>query len=125
MGETDDQLIEDRDSQEPPLASDPPEPDDHAAESERLGGRPALRTMLILAAGPLLSNITNSLYGIVDSIWVQRAVGDKGMTAISTYNLFELIAAALAFGSTSARPQRSAISTVPGEGTKPRSSCVI
>jgi Na+-driven multidrug efflux pump len=66
-----------------PSASDPR--DDHAAESERLGGRPALRTMLVLAAGSFLANLTNSLYGVVDSIWVQRAVGDKGMTAISTY----------------------------------------
>jgi Na+-driven multidrug efflux pump len=53
--------------------------------------------MAILALGPLQSNITNSLYGIVDSIWVSQAVRDKGMIPISTYNQFELIERGFAF----------------------------
>jgi Na+-driven multidrug efflux pump len=97
MRETDDPLADDDKPPNPLSPNDRSKPGDHSAEAERLGGRPALRTMLVLAAGPLLSNITNSLYGIVDSIWVQRAVGDKGMTAISTYNLFEVIARGFGF----------------------------
>jgi Na+-driven multidrug efflux pump len=98
MSSADEDLVPE---EKPPDPESPPvnstESVDHSAEAERLGGFPALRTILVLALGPLLSNVTNSLYGIVDSIWIQRAVGDKGMTAISTYNQFEFISRGFGF----------------------------
>lgn len=60
-------------------------------EDRRLGGKKELPTILILSAGPLISQLTNALYGIINTIWVSKAIGDKALTAISTYNNFDTI----------------------------------
>ena len=66
-------------------------------EARRLGSRPPLSTIVILSVGPLISQITGSLYGIVNTVWVSKAIGDKGMTAISTYNNFDTIGRSFAY----------------------------
>lgn len=60
-------------------------------EDWRLGGRPPLKTILILSAGPLISQITGALYGVVNSVWISKAIGDAGLTAISSYQNFDTI----------------------------------
>jgi len=57
----------------------------------RLGSKKALPTVLSLSAGPLVSQITTALYGIVDTMWISAAIGDRGMAAVSTFNNFDTI----------------------------------
>ncbi|OHT06211.1 MatE family protein [Tritrichomonas foetus] len=74
-----------------------PNDDKHQLEHYRLAGRKPLITVLILSVGPLLSQITSALYGVVATIWVSKAIGEKGMTAISTYTAFDNIARSFGF----------------------------
>ena len=66
-------------------------------EAKRLGSRPPLKTLAILSVGPLISQITSSMYGIVNTVWVSKAIGEKGMTAVSTYLVFDSIGRAFGF----------------------------
>lgn len=54
-------------------------------ENYRLAGRPPLLTLVVLSVGPMISQFVSSLYGIVATIWVSRAVGETGMAAISLF----------------------------------------
>ena len=65
-------------------------------EDKRLGGSPALKTTLVLSAGPLISQIASALYGIINTIWISRALGEIGMSAISTYQNFDTFARSFA-----------------------------
>ena len=69
----------------------------NAKEHYRLAGRPPLKTVLILSIGPILSQLTGAIYGIVDTIYVSHAIGQDGMTAISAYTAFDNIARAFGF----------------------------
>lgn len=71
--------------------------DKHEKEHYRLAGRPPLMTILVLSVGPILSQITSALYGVVATIWVAKAVGEKGLTAISTYTAFDNIGRSFGF----------------------------
>lgn len=62
----------------------------------RLGSKTPLKTILYLSVGPLISHVTNAVYGIVNTIWVARACGDDGLASISTYNNFDTIRRAFA-----------------------------
>ncbi|OHS97894.1 MatE family protein [Tritrichomonas foetus] len=66
-------------------------------EDIRLGGSPPLKTIVILSIGPLISQITGAMYGIINTVWISKAIGDNGLTAISTYNNFDTIGRAFAF----------------------------
>jgi Na+-driven multidrug efflux pump len=66
-------------------------------EHERLGGHPPLPTIFRLAVGPVLAQGSTALYGIVDTIWVSKALGEVGMAAISTYSAFDGIGRAFGF----------------------------
>lgn len=72
------------------------QPDDLKEEYIRLGSRSPLKTILYLSIGPLISQVTNAVYGIVNTIWVSRACGDDGLASISTYNNFDTIRRAFA-----------------------------
>lgn len=50
-------------------------------ESRRLGGHSPLKTLGLLALGPILSEIGSSLYGVIDGIWVGKTLGKTGMSA--------------------------------------------
>ena len=65
-------------------------------EQYRLGGRPPLITLCNLMVGPLLSQIAQSLYGIMDSFWISRSIGTKGMTVMSIILVIDFINIAFA-----------------------------
>lgn len=65
-------------------------------EQYRLGGRPPFSTLCHLMIGPLLSQIAQSLYGIMDSFWISRSIGTKGMTVMSIILVIDFINIAFA-----------------------------
>ncbi|OHS95282.1 MatE family protein [Tritrichomonas foetus] len=69
----------------------------HSEENYRLAGRPPLKTLVILAIGPLISQFVSSMYGVVASMWVARAVGDIGMAAVSMFTNLDNIGRAFGF----------------------------
>lgn len=60
-------------------------------EQYRLGGRPPLITLCSLISGPLLSQISQSFYGIMDSFWISKSIGTKGMTVMSIILVVDFI----------------------------------
>lgn len=60
-------------------------------EDIRLGGSTPLKTVCFLSVGPLVSQLTSALYGVINTIWVSKALGDSGLTAIATYQNFDFI----------------------------------
>ncbi|KAH0786475.1 MatE family protein [Histomonas meleagridis] len=66
-------------------------------EHYRLGGRGPLKTLLILTVGPLISQLVSGLYGVITSMWISKAMGDKGMSAISIYSNLDNIGRAFGF----------------------------
>ena len=51
-------------------------------ENFRLGGRPPLKTLMFLCAGPVMSEIGSTTYGVVDSVWVNKSFGKSGLSWI-------------------------------------------
>lgn len=66
-------------------------------EDLRLGGSKPLKTIFKLSIGPLLSQVTNGLYGVITTIWISKACGDDGLSAVSTMNAFDGIGRAFGF----------------------------
>ncbi|KAK8900295.1 hypothetical protein M9Y10_002618 [Tritrichomonas musculus] len=66
-------------------------------EDLRLGGSKPLKTIFKLSVGPLLSQVTNGLYGVITTIWISKACGDDGLSAVSTMNAFDGIGRAFGF----------------------------
>lgn len=66
-------------------------------DQERLAGCRPLKTLLKLSVGPLLSQITGAFYGIVTTLWVSKAIGTNGMSAISLMNSFDGLGRAFGF----------------------------
>ncbi|EAY07515.1 MatE family protein [Trichomonas vaginalis G3] len=64
-------------------------------EHKRLAGYRPLETIIRLCPGPLVSQIVSTLYGVVDSMWVSRFIGEIGMTALSV--AFVIDASAISF----------------------------
>ena len=85
-----------------------------SAEHERLAGRRPLKTVLLLAIGPVLSQLANSVFMLINQLWVARALGDSGLAAISTYNAFD--ATGRAFGFFLALAAATQISALFGKG---------
>ncbi|OHS95112.1 MatE family protein [Tritrichomonas foetus] len=63
-------------------------PDD---EEKRLGRKSPLRTIILLSIGPLISQIVNALYGLVDSLWVAKTIGSKGVAVFGAVYVVEFI----------------------------------
>ena len=66
-------------------------------EDLRLGGSKPLKTIFKLSIGPLLSQVTNGLYGVITTIWISKACGDDGLSAVSTMNAFDGIGRGFGF----------------------------
>lgn len=79
-------------------------------EIYRLAGRPPLKTLLLLSIGPLCSQITSVLYGIINTIWISKYVGEVGMSAVAIDVVWELTGRAFGlFISIAASTQISAL----------------
>lgn len=100
-----------------------PEQRDLTEEDIRLGGKPPLQTICFLSVGPLISQLTSALYGIVNSIWISKAIGDSGLTAISAYANFDIIGRA--FASYLQVSATTKISSLFGEGLNNEASQVM
>jgi Na+-driven multidrug efflux pump len=66
-------------------------------EHYRLGGRPPLPTLASLMFGPLISQFVQGIYGVVTSMWMARAMGDLGMSAISVFQNLDNMSRAVGF----------------------------
>ena len=66
-------------------------------EDQRLCGRQPLKTVLVLAIGPVISQIANAAFVIINTLWTSKAIGDDGLAAISTYNMFDYTGRAFGF----------------------------
>ncbi|EAY10130.1 hypothetical protein TVAG_088450 [Trichomonas vaginalis G3] len=66
----------------------------NSGEIYRLSGRPPLKTILLLSIGPLCSQITSTLYGIINTFWISKYVGEVGMSAVATVVVWEFVARA-------------------------------
>jgi Na+-driven multidrug efflux pump len=67
------------------------------AKHERLAGKSPLQTFLTLSFGPLMSQISGSLYGSINSIWISRALGEIALTSIAAANSFDNIGRAFGY----------------------------
>ncbi|EAY03032.1 hypothetical protein TVAG_143320 [Trichomonas vaginalis G3] len=61
-------------------------------EIKRLAGFPPLVTILRLMIGPMCSQVTSTLYGIINTIWVSKYVGEVGMASVALDIAWEGIA---------------------------------
>lgn len=66
-------------------------------EQYRLGGQPALKTLVKLMWGPLISQVVAAFYGLIDSMWVAKALGTKGVSAVSLFTNLDNIGRAFGF----------------------------
>jgi len=57
----------------------------------KFGSQTPLKTLLLLLGGPLLSNLTNATYGMFDSMWISKSIGEYGLTVVSSCFLVEYI----------------------------------
>ncbi|OHT09864.1 MatE family protein [Tritrichomonas foetus] len=76
--------------------SDQEKRDTEAAEQFRLGGRTPLSTICHLMVGPLFSQLAQSFYGLMDSFWISRSIGTKGMTVMGIILVVDFINIAFA-----------------------------
>lgn len=66
-------------------------------EDRKLGGHRPLITICRLSVGPMLSQVTNALYGIITTIWISKACGEDGLSAVSMMNAFDNIGRSFGF----------------------------
>ena len=62
----------------------------------RLGSYSPLRTILEQTSGPYTSILASATYGVVDSYWVKKALGEIALTAVGAAYFYENIAYAFA-----------------------------
>lgn len=60
-------------------------------EDKALGGKPPLATLFSLLAGPLLSQVTNAMYGIVNTIWIEKGIGDEGLKVLAVLYIYDAL----------------------------------
>lgn len=70
---------------------------DKKSKDYLLGGKPPLRTILDLSSGPVVSQTINALYGIVTTFYISIAVHQDGLSAISTYAIFDSVGRSFGF----------------------------
>lgn len=61
-------------------------------EDKQLGLKSPIRTILTLSTGPLISQTVQAFYGIADSLWVARTIGQKGISVFGAVYIVEFIA---------------------------------
>ena len=66
-------------------------------EHWRLGGRKSLITLATLMVGPFISQVVSAFYGVIDSMWVAKALGTNGVSAISLFTNLDNIGRAFGF----------------------------
>ncbi|KAK8852828.1 hypothetical protein M9Y10_017820 [Tritrichomonas musculus] len=91
-----DQNMSEGDSESPSNKDKEDDQDDEKNEQFRLGGRPPFTTLCHLIVGPLFSQIAQSLYGLMDTFWISRSIGPKGMTVMSIVQAIDFINIAFA-----------------------------
>lgn len=69
---------------------------DDADEQRALGAYKPLPTLCKLTIGPLASQIVNALYGLLNSFWISKSIGEKGMTVMSIIIIVDFIHIAIA-----------------------------
>ena len=47
------------------------------SEDERLGGKPPLRTIVVLSIEPIISQLASSVFLIINTLWVSLAIGNN------------------------------------------------
>lgn len=72
------------------LEEGPSEIDDNQEQKE-LGSYPPFRTLCKLTIGPLCSQIVNALYGLMNSFWISKSIGEEGMTVMSIIIIVDFI----------------------------------
>lgn len=89
---------------EKPLNEDAPDdidvqPKENSNKDEvyRLAGRPPLITLSILGVGPFVSQIVSGMYGVVTTMWVNKAMGPQGMAAVSLFTNLDNLGRAFGF----------------------------
>jgi Na+-driven multidrug efflux pump len=60
-------------------------------EHKRLGGMTPLKTILFMTIGPLLSEVCQSVYGLMDSFWIGRTIGEDGLTVMSLVSVVDFV----------------------------------
>jgi Na+-driven multidrug efflux pump len=60
-------------------------------EHLRLGGMTPLKTILFMTIGPLLSEVCQSVYGLMDSFWIGRTIGEDGLTVMSLVSVVDFV----------------------------------
>lgn len=63
----------------------------------RLNGRTPLKTILYLSFGPVISQLSTSLFGIIDTMWISRCLGPQAMASIATFTSFDNIGRSIGF----------------------------
>lgn len=97
--------------------------DSFADEHFRLAGRPAFKTLSILTLGPFISQLSSAVSGVLSTVWVSKAIGEAGMTAVSTYTAFDSIGRSFGYFCSVAGSQ--SISSLFGSGQGEEASQVI
>lgn len=65
-------------------------------EHYRLGGKSPIRTLGSLMVGPIFSQVAQSFYGLMDSFWISKSIGTKGLTVMSIILVVDFINIAFA-----------------------------
>lgn len=92
-------------------------------EHYRLGGQPPLVTILKLATGPIMAQLASAFSGMIDTIWVNKACGETGVSAVSVYTAFDNIGKS--FGFLTSVAGSSKISALFGSGRADEASQVV
>ncbi|OHT00305.1 hypothetical protein TRFO_07968 [Tritrichomonas foetus] len=66
-------------------------------EEMRLGSRSPLKTILILSIGPIISQIFSSLFGVFNSLWVTKTIGDVGLEVFGATFIVDYIQIGIAY----------------------------
>lgn len=69
---------------------------DMPEDEKALGGHPPLLTVLYLSIGPLVQQIINALYSLIDTIYVAKALGQDGVEVYGAVFVVEFFAIAIA-----------------------------
>jgi Na+-driven multidrug efflux pump len=71
--------------------------DRSSAGGKALCASSPLKTVIGLLVGPFVSQLTQALFGFVETIWVEKATDTRGVSAISTSCNFDTLPRAFGF----------------------------
>ena len=69
--------------------------EDFSEEDKRLGTKSPIWTVLALSVGPLISQTVQAFYGIADSLWVAKTIGQIGISVFGAVFIVEFVAIAV------------------------------